>query len=397
MKTILTLVRGALAALALHYFLTPSESGSPTLAILIRMAGGAAAVLLLSSDLKLPRRIPGIFLLGVFVSVFFGVPNFPSGIRLFAVLFVFFLLATFVSALLRRTQGHLPLYTLNILLSLWVGSLLLQLLLFGLTGEALDLHALAHPGSETRITSAGTFLRLTGLMIEPGTYATWLFGLVLFRGLVLGGLFDRWSAAAVLSIYLTLSAWGAAAASIYFLALLLSSPTKSGLQLREKSVWLALVSLTAGAAYYYVADGDVSAWDYVFSRYELLDGSGAAKVAAYEGFRHLLPRIWLVGVPASYDFCGGCLSPQDVGFAVNVAVRAGLLAAAAICTVVIGAFWRKFGLSGAAAATPALLGKFYYYDPLVWLLITTCASLLVYRFHLVLVTHAGRARHTHST
>src|SRR5690606_28506318 len=63
--------------------------------------------------------------------------------------------------------------SLEVLIYVSFASLVLQLLLHRFWGYV-DIHAFIYPWSEARYGDQGSFVRLGGLYIEPGTLANWV-------------------------------------------------------------------------------------------------------------------------------------------------------------------------------------------------------------------------------
>ncbi|NML46553.1 hypothetical protein HHL11_22595 [Ramlibacter sp. G-1-2-2] len=358
----------------LHYFLTPSESGaSPAAAVLIRAVSGAAltAVLLAICGLrKVDVTRLGPWTIGLFI--WFALINRLQNAQLLAVMFSFMLLsfALVGCEAKSRSRGLTVLEKpLTYLVIFWVFALLLQISLFAISGQLVDLHAILHPLSEARIYGVADLFRFTGVHIEPGTYANWLYALVMLRAMISGRLYDRISLFAVLSILFALSAWGLIAVAIFLFGYFvskISDMTKRGI----RAAALAVLLLTGFGLFVYSQFGEhlPALVDYFVLRSELEDVSGSSKVQALAGFKQLAPQLFIVGMPLSTDFCGGCASPQDAGFLLNIAVYAGMLVAIALFVMIFVAAYREFGVTGALAALPLAFAKFIFYEPMFWMI-----------------------------
>lgn len=359
----------------LHFFLTPFEyRGSSQSSIFFRVAIGFLLVGFLGINfrvMKSSERLAAVGLVLIFWLVLLNIKQNP-GILLYAVSFIF--LAFCIAGFLNDLRARLIVESaLSWLLVFWVSSLFFQIALYVVFGTVLDLHGLIYPSGESRITSAGAFLRFTGIHTEPGTFANWVYGLIIIRAILSGRLFDWLNTVAVTSFLFTLSAWGAMTAIVYFTALVLSSAFNHGAG-RRRTLVIGFSGACVLVLYAYQVFGDVfqEAFDYLSARSELADTSGFAKLDAINGFRQIWPEIVVLGMPLSYDFCNGCLSPQDVGVFINLAVRLGVLAGLTVFCVIAIRFFSLHGLSGVLVVTPLLFAKYYYFDPVFWLIFTCC-------------------------
>lgn len=366
-----SLFRVVLAVIGMHYFLTPAEWGVSAQNVqLVRLLGGGVLLASVCFGVRFSKssQVLGAFYLFLaFWFVAINLPKNPGGL-FFLSAFVgisFLLIAAQIDQGVREGFSRI----LTTLLLFWVGSLLLQVVLYFAAGSVVDLHRFLHPYSEARIGGAGLLFRFTGVHIEPGTYANWVYLLVLLRAAVSGRLFDWVAVGAVASILLTVSVWGAIAVSLYFIAFFLVL-IAAGKSADRAKLSLVAVFMIGVAFVFYQKFGSAidEALNYFFVRAELGDASGTAKIDAYNGFIKVLGDSVVFGFPLDFDFCGGCASPQDSGIFINLVVRGGLLLAMSIFLVLLFLFWRVFSFPAALVIVPALTSKVFYFDPIFWML-----------------------------
>ena len=96
----------------------------------------------------------------------------------------------------------------DVVLMINLAALSIQFLYYVWAGELLQIHTLLFPSSASRVGDFLGFVRLGGLHLEPGTYANFMYALVVLRVLLGGALTDRLSILMLISIALTFSAWG---------------------------------------------------------------------------------------------------------------------------------------------------------------------------------------------
>lgn len=366
-----SVLRVALAVIGMHYFLTPAEWGVSAQNVqLVRLLGGGLLVASVCFGVRLNKSSQALWAFYLFLAVLFVWINFPKnpGGLFFLSAFVglsFLLIAAQLNYGVREGFGRI----LTGLLLLWVGSLLAQVVLYFGAGSVVDLHQLLHPYSEARIGGAGLLFRFTGVHIEPGTYANWVYLLVLLRAVVSGRLFDWIAVAAVTSILLTVSVWGAVAVSLYFIGFLLAL-IAAGRSADRTKLGVVAVLVLVMAFFFFQKFGLAieEALNYFFVRAELGDASGTAKIDAYAGFLNVLGDAVVLGFPLDFDFCSGCASPQDSGIFVNLVVRAGLLVTIFIFSVLLLMFWRMFGFPVVLVVMPVFTSKVFYFDPIFWML-----------------------------
>jgi hypothetical protein len=360
-----------------HYLFNPSESvGSPLMAALIRII--AAGVVLFSLFLiYVPKRtFVNLTYVYFFICIWFVLNNFPENASALFLIFLFIGIGLLVSVYIFSDYGiesGLVSRVLDYLLFFWVFSLLLQVSIYFLTAQVIDFHNWLHPLSEARINGVGLFVRFTGVLIEPGTYANWVYGVVVLRGISGKKMFDRLSLLSILSILMTMSAWGAMAVGVYMIAYISKNMTSGSRRMfRQKIVWIFILLAVSSAIYFQFFTEFGEGINYLTDRSELADGSGVAKVQAYQGFFNLFTRIFFFGFPVNYDFCNGCLSPQDAGIFVNLAVRGGVVFALIVFFVIGNSVFKSYGLISCICIFPLVVAKYYYFEPLFWALFGFC-------------------------
>jgi hypothetical protein len=357
----------------LHYLLTPFEASSATVTIVVRAMFGAALALLFvcmapPGKRDAHRAVGWLSLLFVLLAITNRLQNGLELAMIFTFMIIGFTVAICDSRAARTTSSALA-RPIQMLAAIWVGALVTQVGIFFLMGSLLDLHAISHPGSSSRLYGVVDLFRFTGFHIEPGTYSNWLFGLILLRGLATNKLFDRVALLAVSSVLLTFSLWGVAAFLTYLTSYLLTH-SRNGFRVATRSLGASALVLTLCAliANAQLAEHIPDLIAYFERRSELDDVSGTSKLQVFEAIRSLIWRVSLLGIPVNRDFCGGCSSPQDAGLLVNLAVRAGIPMAVAIFIVIGRALYRRHGTAGLLLLAPLAFAKYFLYEPLFWMI-----------------------------
>jgi hypothetical protein len=345
--------------LALLYGIVPTEGGGANFAVFLRL-GVAGALVLFVLVLFKPRlsKTTAYLVCAIFLfSLMAAFRSFSGG--LFALWFAVVFAATLSAAAMQNILFRKSLSTAVLALIVCsVASLFLQIGIYLFSGVALDFHKMLYPFSDARIAESFGLVRFTGLYIEPGTYSNWLYLLLLIY-LVLSSNKKPYVIYLVAgSMIATFSAWGAGVAILLVLVTTVRSLRQVVLLIIFVSVFLQLVP--TGSLY--------GALD-IFEHKTALDRVDAgAKIEAYEEFQRIVGDIAVIGNGFASKFCEDCFSPQDAGFAINLAVVMG----ATFCVGVFGYYFsrlflaRDFGL--AALSLPLLFTKAFYWEFAVWLL-----------------------------
>lgn len=369
---------GAAFAIAflLHYLLTPAEVAHSQAAMpadqIRAVTGGLCAFVAGMGAVRETgayRLVPPLLLLSAWVFLI----NFPptSWYILATLAFIWFG-AAIAAGLVHGSLRPLLLRSLDLLLAAWVISFAVQFALYIGWGIVIDVHQIFHPYSEARISSGWDdgLLRMTGVHIEPGTYSNWIYGLVFLRGVARRRFFDFFSVVAIVSTLLTFSFWGILSASIYLLAAFLSSLSVMRLGTLVKLIGIAVV---LAGTYAFVADVGIDVvTEYLYQRSTMGDSSGESKLRAYDGFLREFDEVLVLGKPLDHDFCEGCESPQDAGVLLNAIILLGLPVSLAVFGIAGYAAYAIGRLPGLLAYLPLLFGKFYVYEPILWLIFCLC-------------------------
>lgn len=361
-------------AILLNISLLPAESGadvSSDFAQFLRAAvfvfmGGVGAFFFIN-NFVVPRFVFGILLGYIF---FFLGPNLFSGA--ITVNWMLFVVSIVVSAFLINSAVSVSLLFRKIfigsiewVLILWVFAFFFQQVSYYATGEIVELHNFFAPYSEqrTELLSSG-LVRLGGAHIEPGTHANWVYGLVLLRAIYLRELFNRLSIFSLLSVPLTMSFWGLISSFIFFLAYIVAQ----GRQRKSRILISVLLAFAFLAVLYYGGQLD-AVLEYMQTRSQVQDESTEAKMAGIVGFFSNFHEYILIGAPHSYDFCSGCLSPQDIGVFFNTTAKVGFLFSVFLFFVFYKSLCKMLGSSGVLFSLPLLFAKWFYWEPIFWLVI----------------------------
>ncbi len=253
---------------------------------------------------------------------------------------------------------------LDFVLFVWAGLFLLQLSVFILSGSILELHSNFFPFSEARYYQAAEGLfRLTGPHIEPGTYCAWSYGIVILRVLLGKKIFVSSVVLAIGTFLFTFSAWGYIALSAFLVVGVLMFIAN-----REKTWFVGALFVLSIVFLFFFKDRIVDIQEYLGGRASLDDVSGQSKKQAYDEFYRNIENYLLWGKNFSYDFCGGCLSPQDSGVMLNLIVYLGLPVAFLLMAFILMLFYNIGGFSYLILSIPLLFIKYYIWETIIWIL-----------------------------
>lgn len=316
----------------------------------------------------LPDRIP--FILAV--CVYYLLLNL-SNLTPFAVMSTVFIAVGLVTGnCLSRFQPNL----LDALFKYYIAFNVLGLtiafaLLLG-TGEIADVHQLVFPFSRSRAEEYLGFARLSGFQVEPGTYSNVIFIFVLMRAVLRGRLYSRLDLVAMLSTLATLAAWALIGVGAYMVALCLEAllskrPGMAQRRLLYVGLILALIAMIVPFAGT-IADSELAT--YFATRYQGGDSSGSTqlKIDAFNAWMAYLGLQMLLGTALPNTYCLHCDSLQDFGVLPNMAFYLGLVPTAALIAMLSVRLWR-ISIAVLVFSLPVAVSKFFFYDPLVWMLV----------------------------
>lgn len=274
--------------------------------------------------------------------------------------------AMVISVFANSRMTNQLLRAIDVTIITWSVMLILQVLILSASGRAFDIHATLFPFSEARLGPVGTagLYRLSGPHLEPGTYSVWMYGIVLFRILLGGRVVTKTILFGMATVPVTQSIWGIGATVIFIASSMFLVFSVKGL-VKTVTAW----SLMLGILYFTFSNKLAAVSDYVSRRSDLADASGSAKVAAYDELGQNYLDYAAVGRSFTFDYCEGCLSPQDAGVAPNMLVYLGGAVTAAVIVVLLVGFYKRFGNRSFVLVIPLFTAKFFIWDTLLWCLI----------------------------
>lgn len=370
-RTRLALIRVLLAFLAIYAFY-PSESSSERFSLLVRfVAFGVMA------SLAVVRGSARQEVLAVFswVTLFFVLAISSSNMPYFsprvlntisAVIFA----AAVVSFTASDYARFICLKVFDFLLILAASCIFIQIFLYLSTGYIIEIHGAFFPWGLSRSAEIEKFgiARLSGMFTEPGTHSVYVFGLLICRALYSGKVFDRISVVGVASIASTLSVWGVGVVLVYCVAYFVSA-VQSGKSVRNFLGGIATLFFFLIFAFLALPDVFIeNILQYFEVRSQLTDGSGSSKVTAWLMAEARFDEVAALGLPVTVDFCDGCYSPQDAGLVLSFSMYFGMLAAFVFFSLYfLGLYWSG-GWGLVVFGAPFPFSKFFYFDPLVWII-----------------------------
>lgn len=353
------------------YAIFPSEAEGDRFTLIVRLlAFGLIALIAIFYGEVQKNGLVWFFFLPVFfivLVVFSNAPEFsPRMLNLTAII----VLSALVVAFSRSSRGNQVMVSVvNFLLILSAFALFLQIALYVLLGQLVEIHGFVFPWGVSRSAELERFgiARLSGIHTEPGTHAAYSVGLLVVRQLLGRDVFDRIGIVVIASVAATLSFWGLLATFAYFFSYI------SKLVLLGKVPTRLIYSfgfLFSGLALFVLFSPDYFFEDvlnYFAFRAEVSVAADGSKMVAWAMGLKNLNEIAFLGLPIGTDYCNGCASPQDAGIVLNFALYLGLLAAICYCVIFVAAAVRMGGWSFVPFGLLFLFAKFFYFDPIVWL------------------------------
>lgn len=251
-----------------------------------------------------------------------------------------------------------------------VVGLFVAVLIFLVSGSALELHGLLFP-SESRSALHNTALaRLSGFHTEPGTYSQWTLMTLFLSALATNRLFSRWHAIVAISAAVTISLWGLLALGVYLLAFIVEAVVAKGLTRKFSLLvgtlgfmllfWLVLANISSETIY--------EAVDLLERKSSLTTISGLDKIQASEFFYRDFWSVFLIGEPLKPGFCPPCISPQDAGLAMNGIYYFGFVLFASLVLLVGTRLIKKWHVGYLLPLAVMMVWKAHFYEPLLWII-----------------------------
>ncbi len=274
---------------------------------------------------------------------------------------------------------------LDFIIILSGSALFAQFFIYIGTGALVEVHGIVFPWGQSRSVVLEGFglARFAGLYTEPGTHSNWVLAFILLRTVLTGQLLSVATIVGMSSILITMSAWGLGAlgaflSSVIFFQIFVARKIDRWLLVVIFGIFLmAALVLTSG-----LFD---AALDYFRFRSELGNESGWSKVSAWYYGLAAVDKIAFLGLPIGSDYCYGCQSPQDAGLVLNFSIHFGLLAGVLFFGALVFAVSLSVGFYLIPLVFVFMVGKYYYFDPIVW---------FVWYFaigRIFIVFHAGRS------
>lgn len=289
-----------------------------------------------------------------------GAFNFDAALMVANIATALVIVSTYANS--RFTSQFLK--ALDVVLIVWAVMFLVQLAVYLATGQILEFHSMIFSFSEARYSTAmGNIYRLTGPHIEPGTYSAWVYGLALVRMTVGARMLTPSTVLALATLPLTLSAWGMLVATTFVIVAIIMAAT------RMQRLWSAgALLLLCGLALYFYGGRFSEVQAYFLERANLVDASGQSKAWAYSDFLRDFSQYVLWGKNFKYDYCGGCLSPQDAGIGLNFVVYFGLPFILWAGFMILRSAFRRGGWALVLFSLPLFFAKYFIWEVLFWII-----------------------------
>lgn len=367
----LSVISILLAFIAIYAFY-PSESASERFSLIVRLVAFGAMAFLAVALGSARKEVLAVFSWGALFFVlsisFANAPYFS--LRVLNSIAATILAAAVVGFTVSSSIRLICLRVLDILLVLAAFCIFIQIFVYLGTGYIVEIHGLFFPWGLSRSAEIEKFgiARLSGMFTEPGTHSVYVFGLLICRAFLSGSVFHRIGVLSVASIASTLSVWGVGVVLVYGISYFVAA-IENGKTIRRFLVGglIALVSLFVA----YVTLPDVfieNIVQYFEVRTQLTDGSGSSKVAAWLMAAARFDEVAAIGLPVTVDFCEGCYSPQDAGLVLSFSMYFGILSAFVFFFLYLLGLYFAGGPGLLIFGVPFLFSKFFYFDPLVWII-----------------------------
>lgn len=252
--------------------------------------------------------------------------------------------------------------------------LLLAIIIFLVSGKIVDLHGLIFPFSASRAGVMLNQVRLSGFQIEPGNYSNIVYVLVLIRCLLRRRITNFLDLFAMLSTVLTLAAWAVVGVAVYLVCFVIEFSVFNPRIPKIMRLAIFLFSLSVLALSIPLIAPQLFGSEYVQyfgDRFSVDEGKGSGyyKEQAFAAWSEYFGPEMFFGSPLTETFCDYCLSTQDIGLVFNILFYIGIIPSSILLFVCVMNLLRSFGISFIILFTPFLVTKFFFYDPMVWLVL----------------------------
>lgn len=344
----------------LLYCLVPFETKNASLSLAIRMS--VALVIVFYSVDKcsyLPKK--SSYALFLFLSVAF-ISAITSFSLKFYVIICAFLFGISCSLAIHQNVAYRALFARSVVVVLnsSVVVIFLQLMWWKFSGNVIPFHEIVFPMSSSRTEIHDGFVRLGGLFIEPGTYSNWMYTIYLIYLFITKESIGWMGVLIAISLIATASVWGMGVGAIVLFLYITTL-------FSEKKYVPGIFFLSIAAVFiFYFLESSLYSFFQDKLLFETL--SGTSKIDAIAQFKIIFWDILLLGNGFDSQFCMGCLSPQDVGIFINLAVVMGVVFSVAIFLLLMLFALRVGGIRLVVMIIPLGLTKIFYWDFVFWLI-----------------------------
>jgi hypothetical protein len=249
----------------------------------------------------------------------------------------------------------------------------LAIIIYLVAGQIIDLHNIVFPFSFSRAGVMMDQVRLSGFQIEPGNYSNSAYLFVVLRALLRRRIFNRFDLVIILSTLATLAAWAVIGCGVYLVALLIeflryNENVSTGVRLTVLYTTGAVVLIAFPVLVGLFWDNDFT--QKMAERFSGAEGKGSAdlKLEAFVAWQQQFGWRMLFGRPLPDSFCPTCESPQDIGTLINMVYYFGIIPTLMLLLVVLAKLLKYWNLTYVVLFAPFAVTKFYFYDPVMWLL-----------------------------
>lgn len=255
------------------------------------------------------------------------------------------------------------------LISISIVILILQLLVFMVTGEIIHVHEIIFPFSEARVGTDKLYsdlYRFGGLYIEPGTYSNWMYLFLIIYMLLSKKIFSPLVLIGALSITLSYSVWGMVFGAYLFIIVTLSKIKKTSWKSKVLLVMFFLLFSSFVVTKY--ADSEAVKFALFKLDTDSTNASTQGKINFYKRYEEHISDLLLIGEGYKPKIYEGIVSPQDTGIVVNLSVIFGMFFTFIVLLMFTISLLKCCGWFMLFASFPIFVSKIYFSDPVFWLL-----------------------------
>lgn len=353
------------------YTLIPFETSNPSLSILIRLLFAMSITLFALYSNKFKININYLFIVTIILIIN---AVFIAAIQSLSLRFFVFLGSIAFSIIFATIiQNNISfknkvLFSLKAIILLSVSTLFIQIIIYKFTNNLIQFHEIFFPLSHARFAFQDNFgiVRMGGMYLEPGTYANYLYMLLMVFIIINKKISHPLVFLSAVSIIFTYSIWGMI--SGLFLLIIAFIDKFKYISIKSKLFLIIVILLASTYSVKYISNSGAINFAIAKLNGDIVSGSVSSKKDTYDEFKENFLDYMLYGDGFDPNFRKGESSVQDSGLLLNMTIIFGLLFTILITFIYMSTLLKWYGIKYLILMAPLVFSKVYYWDYIFWLL-----------------------------